>query len=76
MLVIMLFGGAGVMTGKGRGKHPHNSLTAASVKNAAGPAFIADGNGLYLKVDKTGASRWVQRLLINGARRDLALGST
>jgi hypothetical protein len=39
------------------------------------PGFYADGNGLYLKVDKTGAKRWVQRIVINGKRSDLGLGS-
>jgi integrase len=62
------------MTGKGKGQHPHNKLTAATVRNAKGPAFLADGNGLYLKVDATGARRWVQRLVIDRKRKDIALG--
>lgn len=39
------------------------------------PGFHADGNGLYLKVDVNGAKRWVQRIVINGKRRDIGLGS-
>ncbi len=31
---------------------------------------------LYLKVDKSGAKRWVQRIVIGGKRRDIGLGST
>ncbi|MCF6363463.1 MAG: Arm DNA-binding domain-containing protein [Gammaproteobacteria bacterium] len=39
------------------------------------PGFYADGNGLYLKVDKSGAKCWVQRIVIGGKRRDIGLGS-
>ena len=35
----------------------------------------ADGNGLYLHVDPSGARRWVQRLVIRGRSRGLGLGS-
>ena len=39
------------------------------------PGFYTDGQGLYLKVDPSGAKRWVQRLVIQGRRCDLGLGS-
>lgn len=34
-----------------------------------------DGNGLMLRVGRTGARQWVQRLVIHGRRVDLGLGS-
>ena len=36
--------------------------------------MYADGNGLYLLVDPSGAKRWVQRIVIRGKRRNLGLG--
>ena len=33
-----------------------------------------DGNGLYIQVQPTGARSWVQRLMIQGRRRELGLG--
>ena len=35
----------------------------------------ADGNGLYLVIESSGAKRWMQRLVIQGRRRDTGLGS-
>ena len=40
------------------------------------PGLHADGNGLYLKVDKSGARRWIQRIVIRGDRKEIAIGST
>jgi len=45
------------------------------VKKLNEPGFYTDGNGLYLKIDKSGAKRWIQRVTINGKRTDLGLGS-
>ena len=39
-----------------------------------GPGRHADGGGLYLFERLTGALQWVQRLMIQGRRRDLGLG--
>lgn len=61
--------------GKKVGRHPDKKLTSATVKSKAIPGFYADGQGLYLKVDPSGAKRWIQRLVIQGKRRDLGLGS-
>ena len=36
--------------------------------------MYADGNGLYLRVDDSGARPWVQRIPVNGKRRNLGLG--
>ncbi|XWZ91733.1 Arm DNA-binding domain-containing protein [Azospirillum sp. B2RO_4] len=42
----------------------------------AKPGRHADGNGLYLVVDPSGARRWLLRLVIQGKRHDIGLGST
>lgn len=59
---------------KPTGRHPDRRLTAAAVRNL-GPGFHSDGHGLHLKVDKSGARRWVQRITIHDKRRDIGLGS-
>lgn len=63
------------MTGmKPKGRHLEKRLTAAGIRHAK-EGFHGDGNGLYLKVGANGSKRWVQRIVINGKRRDLGLGS-
>ena len=59
---------------KPKGRHPHNALSAAFIGSAP-PGRHADGNGLYLYVQPTGARSWIQRLVIRGRRRELGLGS-
>lgn len=59
---------------KPTGRHREKVLTAAAVRNL-GPGFHGDGGNLYLKVDKSGARRWVVRLIVQGKRRDIGLGS-
>jgi integrase len=61
--------------GKASGRHKDKVLTAATVRSLSARGFYADGQGLYLKVDPSGAKRWMQRLVIQGKRRDLGLGS-
>lgn len=56
------------------GRHPDKALSAVAVRNAP-PGRYADGNGLYLQVDESGARRWIQRIAILGRRRELGLGS-
>lgn len=51
-------------------------LTAAFVEKARQPGKYGDGNGLYLIVDPSGASRWILRVQNNGRRRDVGLGGT
>lgn len=64
------------MTGiKPTGQHKEKRLSAAFVRTIKEPGFYGDGHGLYLKVDASGARRWVQRLMIHGKRRDIGLGS-
>ena len=56
------------------GPHPRKALTPAFLRTAR-PGRHADGNGLYLFVQPTGARSWVQRLVIRGRRREIGLGS-
>lgn len=60
---------------KPAGKHLEKRLSAAFVRTVKEPGFYGDGHGLYLKVDASGARRWVQRIVIHGKRRDIGLGS-
>ena len=57
-----------------RGRHPHNRLTDL-VARQAGPGRHADGHGLYLFVRPMLTRHWVQRLVIQGHRYDIGLGS-
>lgn len=56
------------------GKHPEKALNAAKVRAMTEPGRYADGNGLYLVVDPSGAKRWVLRTIVRGRRRDIGLG--
>ncbi len=56
------------------GKHPDKALSSAFVRTVKDPGKYFDGQGLILKVDKTGARRWVQRINIRGKRREIGLG--
>lgn len=60
---------------KPTGRHPENALTAVKVRNLREPGRFADGNGLYLVVDPSGAKRWMLRTLVRGKRTDIGLGS-
>jgi len=51
-------------------------LTAAFVDKVKTPGKYGDGNGLYLIVDTSKASRWVLRVQSGGRRRDVGLGGT
>ena len=54
---------------------PARALTARAVDAAKTPGKYFDGNGLYLRVDKSGGRFWVQRIVIRGKRREIGLGS-
>lgn len=60
--------------GKATGPHREKKLTAVSIRAAKDPGRYADGNGLYLIVDPSGAKRWVLRIIVQGKRRDIGLG--
>ncbi|WP_353806533.1 Arm DNA-binding domain-containing protein [Mesorhizobium sp.] len=42
-------------------------------KQLKGPGRYADGNGLYLIVDPSGAKRWLLQTVVQGRRRDIGL---
>jgi len=60
---------------KPRGRHPDKALSALAVKKLTNPGRYADGNGLYLVVDPSGAKRWLLRIVAQGRRRDIGLGN-
>ena len=51
-----------------------NRLTAAKVGNLNNPGRYCDGEGLYLNIGRRGSKSWVQRISIDGIRRDIGLG--
>jgi len=59
---------------KPTGVHREKRLTAVTIRTLTKPGMYSDGNGLYLKVDDSGAKRWIQRIVISGKRRDIGLG--
>jgi integrase len=59
---------------KPKGRHPDKALSAVKVRSATAPGRYADGGGLYLVVDPSGAKRWVLRTVVRGKRCDLGLG--
>lgn len=64
----------GALQLKPHGRHPVNALTAVSIRAKRTPGRYADGHGLYLEVDPSGAKRWMVRLMVKGRRRDISLG--
>lgn len=59
---------------KSKGKHPVLALSATKVRSITAPGRYADGNGLYLEVDRSGAKRWMLRTVVRGKRSDIGLG--
>jgi len=55
-------------------KKKTDSLSAVFVRTVEEHGDYSDGNGLTLRVDNSG-KRWVQRVTINGRRRNIGLGS-
>ena len=49
-------------------------LTAARVKSITRPGRYGDGGTLFLVVAPRGSKSWVQRITIDGRRRDIGLG--
>ena len=50
-------------------------LTVLSANAFCKPGRYGDGDGLYLHVAPSGSKSWVQRVVIDGRRRDIGLGS-
>lgn len=59
---------------KRKGPHPTKALSAPRVRTVTEPGRYADGAGLYLVVDDSGAKRWILRTVVKGRRRDIGLG--
>ena len=57
-----------------QGRHPEKALTTVQVRTLKEAGRYADGNGLYLVVDPSGARRWLLRIVVQGHRRDIGLG--
>jgi hypothetical protein len=51
-------------------------LSARFVKTVVKPGFYADGGRLYLRVDPSGAKRWIFRYKLRGKQSDMGFGST
>ena len=49
-------------------------FSATEVKALSEPGRHTDGDGLHLFISKTGGKSWVQRITIDGRRRDIGLG--
>ena len=50
------------------------ALSATRAKALKDPGRYSDGGGLHLYISKAGRKSWVQRITIDGRRRDLGLG--
>lgn len=50
------------------------SLTQLEIKHAK-EGMHPDGNGLYLRVQKSGAKSWIFRYQLNGRRREMGIGT-
>ena len=49
-------------------------LSATRVKALRDPGRYSDGDGLHLFISKAGGKSWVQRVTVDGRRRDIGLG--
>lgn len=65
-----------VIESKAPSKRAEKVLSAAFVRTTSKPGKYTDGHGLFLKVDQSGAKRWVQRIIIRGKRTEIGMGST
>jgi len=53
----------------------YKKLTAITVRKLQKPGLHADGNGLYLRITKTGSKSWVMRYQDHGKPKTIGLGS-
>lgn len=56
-------------------RRPAKALSAKFVQTVKEPGKYFDGHGLFLRVDAVGNRYWVQRIVINGKRREIGIGS-
>ncbi len=52
-----------------------SKLTSVGAKALTKPGRYGDGDGLYLYISPSGTKSWVQRIVVDGRRRDIGLGS-
>ena len=50
------------------------ALSATRVKALKEPGRYSDGGALHLYISRAGRKSWVQRITIDGRRRDIGLG--
>ena len=50
------------------------TLSESKIRQITEPGKYMDGHGLFLRVTKAGTKQWVQRITIDGNRRDIGLG--
>ena len=50
------------------------TLSATRTKSLRDPGRYSDGGGLHLFISKSGRKSWVQRITVDGRRRDIGLG--
>ena len=50
------------------------TLSATRAKTLRDPGRYSDGGGLHLFISKSGRKSWVQRITVDGRRRDIGLG--
>lgn len=55
-------------------KSKRNALSAVFVQSVQKTGTYSDGGGLNLRVEKSGAKYWFQRVTVDGKRRNLGLG--
>ena len=48
--------------------------TALAIRKATKPGKCGDGQGLYLNVARGGSKSWIQRITIDGKRKEIGLG--
>ncbi len=61
--------------GKRKGRHLSRALSGTFIHDVRIPGLYPDGDCLYLKVDSSGFKRWILRIVVQGKRRDMGLGS-
>jgi hypothetical protein len=64
------------MVGYGEMARQLNRLSPRTVATVKKPGRHADGGGLYLVVDKSGAKRWVFLFRFGGPHKEMGLGLT
>lgn len=52
-----------------------SKLSATKARTLKDAGRYTDGGGLYLNIARGGSKSWVQRVIVDGKRRDLGLGS-